>query len=414
MEIIGAIVVFVIGGAILRFILTAGSRTAGAAIKAASGEGTFRENLGRSFTEMGPFETRLVDEYAGENNDISFKSVEVRGLFPINQIRDVSFVTSVLDLTDEEVAPVISPIEAFQEPSTTCYQHLNKIGTIRPDQGFAEWVRVGGVFTSFISPPYSGNRKLSVILRLVNNDDMPIFTAGYCLEDRDGILWQTDLDFNHDFVEKGYREAAEHRAQARALSIQIGMAVAMSDGVLADSEGNLLKEWITRVITPYSDEKQQELKDLYNSSMVEAYKAAQNDNLTLSNLTEKLNEISEISTRYETIELCYDVMAADGVIDTNEIQMIRQIAEALELDFDELEKIRDTRMVRLDVNLSEQSTIEEMLEIHPEWGTDRIKTHLRLEFQKWNNRLNTLEEGTERDNAQRMLELVSDARKKYG
>ena len=127
-----------------------------------------------------------------------------------------------------------------------------------------------------------------------------------------------------------------------------------------------------------------------------------------------MNEIAEKSTRYETIELCYDVMAADGVIDPNEIQIIRNIAEALELDFDEIEKIRDTRMIGLDINLSQQSTIEEMLDINPEWDVDRIKKHLRTEFQKWNNRLNTLEEGDERDNAQRMLELVADARKKYG
>ena len=185
----------------------------------------------------------------------------------------------------------------------------------------------------------------------------------------------------------------------------------MADGSLDDSEGDFLKEWITKTISPFSDEKREELKELYNKSMVEAYKAAENDNLTLSDLTHKLNEIAEKSTRYETIELCYDVMAADGVIDPNEIQIIRKIAEALELDFDEIEKIRDTRMIGLDINLSQQSTIEEMLDIDPEWDVDRIKKHLRTEFQKWNNRLNTLEEGDERDNAQRMLELVADARK---
>jgi len=40
-------------------------------------------------------------------------------------------------------------------------------------------------------------------------------------------------------------------------------------------------------------------------------------------------------------------------------------------------------------------------------------SHLREEFNKWNNRLNTLPEGVERDNAQQMLGLISDARKKY-
>ena len=155
------------------------------------------------------------------------------------------------------------------------------------------------------------------------------------------MLWESSLEFSLNFEDKGYKEEAEHRDQARALSIKIGMAVAMADGSLDDSEGDFLKEWITKTISPFSDEKREELKKLYNKSMVEAYKAAENDNLTLSELTESLNEIAEKSTRYETIELCYDVMAADGVIDPNEIQIIRNIAEALELDFDEIEKIRD-------------------------------------------------------------------------
>ena len=113
-------------------------------------------------------------------------------------------------------------------------------------------------------------------------------------------------------------------------------------------------------------------------------------------------------------------MAADGVIATNEIQIIRKIAGALELDFDEVEKIRDPRVIGLDINLSQQSPnlsqqspIEEMLGIDPEWDVGRIKKHLRTELQKWNNRLSVLDEGNKRDNAQRMIELIADARKKY-
>ena len=36
--------------------------------------------------------------------------------------------------------------------------------------------------------------------------------------------------------------------------------------------------------------------------------------------------------------------------------------------------------------------------------------HLRKEFKKWNDRLNTASEGEERDNAQKMLDLIADAR----
>ena len=43
----------------------------------------------------------------------------------------------------------------------------------------------------------------------------------------------------------------------------------------------------------------------------------------------------------------------------------------------------------------------------------KIKQHLTAEFQKWNNRINALEEGDDRNNAQLMLNKIADARKKY-
>ena len=44
---------------------------------------------------------------------------------------------------------------------------------------------------------------------------------------------------------------------------------------------------------------------------------------------------------------------------------------------------------------------------------EKIKKYLAVEFAKWNNRLNTLVEGQERENAQKMLDLIAEGRKKY-
>ncbi|MFV0431121.1 MAG: hypothetical protein ACK5MJ_02955, partial [Alphaproteobacteria bacterium] len=111
--------------------------------------------------------------------------------------------------------------------------------------------------------------------------------------------------------------------------------------------------------------------------------------------------------------LCFEVMAADGVADDSEMKVIRNIADALELDMDEVSKIRDKKIIHLSPDVSGQASIETILNIDPKWSNDKIKQHLRQEFQKWNNRLNTLEEGEERENAQHMLDMIADARKKY-
>jgi len=76
--------------------------------------------------------------------------------------------------------------------------------------------------------------------------------------------------------------------------------------------------------------------------------------------------------------------------------------------------MRDQKIVGLEINLGSQASIEDVLGIESDWDTATIKRHLRIEFQKWNDRINTLAEGEERDNAQQMLNLISEARQKYG
>ena len=62
---------------------------------------------------------------------------------------------------------------------------------------------------------------------------------------------------------------------------------------------------------------------------------------------------------------------------------------------------------------TQNSSIEEILGIEKSWDKEKIKKHLTTEFQKWNNRISTLKEGEERNNAQLMLNKIADARKKY-
>jgi uncharacterized tellurite resistance protein B-like protein len=404
-----------VGWILFKMFLSASVRTVGAAAKAAVGKGSFSDNMDLAFKGMGALKARLVDTTLGEGGDgPPIKAIEVKGVFPVNTTRNVAFVTSVFDETSGELQPVLSDIEMFQEPDSVVFQHTSEIGPVSPDQGFVGWSRVGGVAPELLQPPVGGRRKFAALLRLVDVDNMPIIRHGYQDPNSADPLWQIKLNFEYTVNEKGYEEAAEHRDQARALALKIGMAVALADGVFDDSEGETLKEFVRKAISPFSEEKQEHLKTIYNDAMKEAHAAAQNGDLSLSQLTAELNEVADKSAKYEAIELCFDVMAADGVADVEELNVIRKVSEALDLDFDEIDKMRDQKIVGLDTNLESQASIEDLLGIEADWNADQVKRHLLGEFQKWNNRLNTLDEGEERENAQRMLDMIAEARNKYG
>ena len=414
MEGILAIGIIVVGWIVLRIVVSAGMKTIQAGSRAAVGKGSFHENMEVAFQGLGPFELRFNDvDLSDDASGPVVKAIECKGLFPINVAGNVAFLVSIFDKTSEELKPVIAVLDDFQEPVSSAFQSRVEMGEIEPDHGLINWVRVGAILPVILQPPHGGRRVLLAVCRFIDVDDPPVIHLGYHSNDDDGIFWQTTMEFEHDFSEKGYIEAAEHRDEARALSVKIGIAIAMSDGRLDGNEGETIQAWIKNEISTYTEDKREELKKIYNEAMRKAYEAAKRGELSLSEITSRLNEIGEVSTKYETLELCFDVMAADGVADAAELKIIRGIADALNLDLDEIEKMKDQKIIGLDADLSRQASIEDIIGINPKWSDEQTKRYLRNEFQKWNDRLTTLSEGEERDNAQRMLDLISEARAKH-
>ena len=192
------------------------------------------------------------------------------------------------------------------------------------------------------------------------------------------------------------------------------MAVAMADGKLDKSEGVAIKSWATKMVESCDEDQREARKSLINGAMRAAHQAAMNGSLSLDTAIEELNEIGQKSPKYETVKLCFDVMAADGVADPAELQMIRSISDRLNLDFTEVERMRDSAVLQLDASISGQASLEDMLGIDPSWDRTRIQRHIEDEFIKWNSRLGTLRNSDDRAQAQYMIDLCSKAAAKYG
>lgn len=360
-------------------------------------------------------EIRLKDAYLDEERQEGlFKIIEAKGVLPLTHEADICFVTSVLDVTDGEPAPVIASLDKFQEVDSVAYQDVREVGRHGPGVAITNFINVGAVIPDIVTPPRSGVRKLAIMVRLMDRRAAGNVQFGFFDSSHPGMFDLKRLDLTWDFNEKGYKEAAEHREQSGALTVQLGVVIAMADGHLDESEGNKIKEWIIRNIAPFDGARKDELKKIYNEALRTGYEQVQEGVLSLDAIIENLNRIADKNTKYEAVELCFDVMAADGVADESEIRTIKKIAVSLGLDMDRINAMRDQRIVSLDADSTSDASVETMLGIEPDWSNEDVKKHLRKEFSKWNNRLNTLSAGPERDNAQRMLDSIAELRKKYG
>ena len=106
-------------------------------------------------------------------------------------------------------------------------------------------------------------------------------------------------------------------------------------------------------------------------------------------------------------------MASDGNADTSELQELEIISKLIGVDYEQYSNLKDKRFLTLNPSSSSTSGLEEKLGIDKDWSPEKIKAHLLKEYSKWNGRLNTLSEGTARENVQSRLELIAEARKKY-
>jgi len=225
-------------------------------------------------------------------------------------------------------------------------------------------------------------------------------------------LWHGRKTISYQFDNIGYQEEIESRDTAKELSVKLGVSIAMADGSLDKKEGTLIKEWIEKSIASYTDPEKIKYKELFNNAFRDAFKLSKSGNLFYTDIAEEIGHLELIDCEYEALDLCYKVMAADGVIDPGETKAINGIIDIFNLEKKDAEKIRDRNI--LGINQPNLSANDLLQTLNIDSGSDptTIKKKLSTEFQKWNNRLNIVS-ADERNEVQTMLDRIALARREY-
>lgn len=393
-EITYAIVYILLGWFVLQFIITAW------------------KPVKQDIRQQKTYQLKITDE-THEKTGWAIKKIMFRGKMPNKRNMEVSVAISAHDATEGKYKPIFSFVEAMQEPGTKCYQSSSSFGLVNAGSVITDWCSLGNIVPDLIQPAYSGEREIYVIVLMFNSANPPTINKGMPTGDGEVILAEL-LKFNFEFKDKGYEEVSKDREESQSIALKIGVAVAMADGSLDDSEGEVLKNWIKKEISGHPDSHQKTLKSLFNSSLEDGFAEVKEGTLSLSNLVARLNEIGDKKSKYEAVELCLSVMAADSVADPEEMLIIRNVAESLGLDMDEVEKMLDGVNVNLAADLTSEEGWEALIGINPLWPNEKKCKHLSTESKKCSDRLNVLPEGDERDFTQSMLDNIAKLREKYG
>jgi len=308
--------------------------------------------------------------------------------------------------------PVVSTFEMTSEESSRVFEHAVPIGNMQ-DKYWPDWARVSALIPESLIGPHKGTRTLQLQCFLWYEHLKPEFERGYLPEDTTGGINVFTHEFNFNLTNPGYLEVDDERLEVQVASIKLAISIAMADGTLDKSEGTEIKNWVKGIVDSAGESQRDEIKETLNNALEEAYNEVKSSPIDIEQVCADIKDIGSAADKFDLIELCLDVMAADGEADKEELKQIEQISKLVGIDYDEISKMKDQRLIKLDPTSSSNSGLEEKLDIDPEWDNEKINKHILSLYGKWNGRLNSLSEGIERENAQKMLDLIAEARKKY-
>lgn len=351
-------------------------------------------------------------------DDHPAKQIEVRGPFPFEAYGEkVGFIVSVFDDTDDEFHPVISVVEAFQEPYSLAYDSRVKVGFVPPGTGLDPWAPIGVFIPEIMLGPYGGYRQFLAVVRLVDVHAEVVIVNGSVRQGKDAVYWTGACKFSCSLGERGYIQFHQERRDLQSVVIQLAAAVSVADGYLDSEEIQVIRQkivqWIEKSESIYDGLSDTQRERSYRAIANHALNEAMAGKIDTDALLNHLRRDGDQKLWYEVLELCFDVMAADGTADSDELSIIHKIGTASKIDTGDIAKLRDRKIVDLEIDNKVKTSIEELLGIDADWDSAKIKRHLRKEHKKWNSRLNTVPEGKARENAQRMLNLISEAYKGY-
>ena len=322
-------------------------------------------------------------------------------------------VVHLLDVTDGEGKPVLCAIDQLQEAETIAFEFLtDPLQLPYADSVMAEWLPVVTIPIDVLTMARSGRRRLECRLDIINASDPPMYVVGRMLHSETGSILETaSTEVDVDVSEAGYEDVRENRLVLDGLTLKLAMAVSASDGSMEPREGEIIRQWLEKQIAHLqSEDRRTDEKQRLNGQVAEAYKAASKGELNIRTLCDQVKSIATTGDRYDILELCLHVAAADGEADGKELKLTRDIATFLGVSLDRLRSMEE-KIVPIAMHTVEQDA-ESLLGINTEMSPDEVRKHLNQEYKKWNSRSAHSDESI-RDQAAQMLKIIAECRRKY-
>ena len=295
--------------------------------------------------------------------------------------------------------------------------------------GYFSWTPIFYFPEFILVPPYKGKRKLEFKLYATSLDTKfskgaPVVKNKKTKAGKTYLTISTEMEIEYD--EPGYEEFKEYVDDVNERTVQLGLALANSDGHMDQREINIVKDWIDKqyhwsmfdYLLNFDDwkkgdkEKQNKEKIKFSFVLKNTYDQLKDNRLSMSEIIKDLNSKATRVQKYEAIQLLLNIAGSDEKLGLKEDQILNKTARALNLDIEHFQKMKNAAIANIETIEHSEQLNESVFNITESMSSAEKCKLLRKEYTRWNAQTNNTNENI-RTKAKKMVELAAELRKKY-
>jgi hypothetical protein len=376
----------------------------------------FGDDSGGSGADVGELRMR-VREMQDRNEETGYEypafEIQVRGGVPVAADGSpVEFRVHLYDGPEDNLMPVLCSLSQLQEHETEAFEWRSEVIAMPIQNGLSEWTTMLTVPKEVLVFPASGERRMGFQFSAIAANNPPHFEYGFT-DGSTGLMYAVcSTTRQYENQDEGYQDGPENRRITLHAAIELSLHMAGLGGEVGRPEAEVVKKWMASVVEGMPEEIRKAEKSEMGAVAKRAFNAAVNGESEIAPIVTRMNGAASQQEKYNALELCMDVMAADGKAEAAEMEALDRIANMLRVDNQAYRELREQRIAKLSDVEEVSDNLNTMLGITPEMTPDEVRSHLSAEYRKWNSRVGHADEKI-RSRAEQMLLLIGDARSKF-
>lgn len=367
--------------------------------------------------QHGPLSTRLSKHFLEDESGDGFEylRVEMKGMNPSFSIPAVG----VILLADSKGQPVQCLDHKKQERETVFYQEIvceeENVFLFQKDTYFTDWVTIGFVPLPLVVPAEAGVSVLTAKLCLhhvVDDDSVPVYQGGRLTS---GSSPARVIESPTCTIESSYGYLAMEKARKKSIlaSMQLAVVAAAIDGSVEQGEIDIIRDVAKRRVDSVEGGAsfKEELQKAIRHALDQARSSTSLEELRMSAIGE-LQAIDSEPLSTEAVELCVEVLAADGVADKSELDFVYELCSKLSVDKSLVREMVGKKVALEELAVGQDGCNFGVLGIDASMDSSEIRRHINQAFRKWNSLVHHDNPQTAA-RASEMLDLIGRARKEF-